>query len=87
MLEICAFFGFTPKVIHESNNISSIIQLVKNGLGVSIVPTTILKSHNYPEIGYIEIKSVKFFTDVLLATPKGHHSDIATTAIEFLKKK
>jgi hypothetical protein len=61
--------------------------LVKNGLGVSIVPTAILKSHNYPEIGYIEIKSVNLFTDILLATPKGHQSEIAKTAIDFLKRK
>ncbi len=87
LLEICAHFGFAPKVVHQSNNISSIIQLVKNGLGVSIVPTAILKSHNYPEIGYIEIKSVNLFTDILLATPKGHQSEIARTAIDFLKRK
>lgn len=87
LLEICSHFGFAPKVVHESNNISSIIQLVKNGLGVSIVPTAILKSHNYPEIGYIEIQSVNLFTDILLATPKGHLSEVAKTAIEFLKKK
>lgn len=87
LLQICAHFGFAPKVVHESNNISSIIQLVKNGLGVSIVPTNILKSHNYPEIGYIEIKSVNLFTDILLATPKGNQSEIATTAIKFLKRE
>lgn len=87
LLEICAHFGFAPRVVHESNNVSSIIQLVKNGLGVSIVPTTILKSHNYPEIGYIKIQSVNLFTDILLATPKGHQSEIAKTAIKFLKSK
>ena len=87
LLEICAHFGFEPKVVHESNNISSIIQLVKNGLGVSIVPTNILKSHNYPEIGYIEIKSVNLFTDILLATPREHQSEIAQKAIDFLSKK
>ncbi|MBF2707324.1 LysR family transcriptional regulator [Flavobacterium soyangense] len=87
LLEICAHFGFVPKVVHESNNISSIIQLVKNGLGVSIVPTNILKSHNYPEIGYIEIKSVNLFTDILLVTPREHQSEIAQKAIDFLIKK
>lgn len=87
LVEICSKFGFTPKVVHESNNISSIIQLVKNGLGVSIVPTNIVKSHVYPELGFVEIKSVPLFTDILLATPKGHYSEIAQTAIEFLKKK
>jgi len=87
LLEICAHFGFAPKVVHESNNISSIIQLVKNGLGVSIVPTNILKSHSYPEIGFIEIKSVNLFTDILLATPREHQSEIAQKSIEFLSKK
>lgn len=87
LVEICAKFGFTPKVVHESNNISSIIQLVKNGLGVSIVPTNILKSHVSPDLGFIELNSVQLYTDILLATPKDHDSEIAQTAIEFLKSK
>ncbi len=84
LLEICANFGFMPKVVHESNNISSIIQLVKNGLGSSIVPTNILKSHNYPELGFIEIKKGNPYTDVLIATPKDDDSEIASAAIGFL---
>ena len=87
LLEICAHFGFAPKVVHESNNIFSIMQLVKNGLGVSIVPTSILKNHNYREIGAIKIESLPLFTDVLLATPKGNPSEIANKAIVFLKEK
>lgn len=87
LVEICAKFGFTPKVVHESNNVSSIIQLVKNGLGVSIVPTTILKSHVSPELGFVELKAINLFTDILLAIPKDHYSEIAQNAIEFLKKK
>jgi len=87
LLEICAHFGFSPKVVHESNNISSIIQLVKNGLGVSIVPTNILKSQLYPELGCIELKSTGLFTDILLATPREQPSEIAQKAIEFLKNK
>ena len=67
LIEICAKYGFTPKIVHESNNISSIIQLVKNGLGISIVPTNIVKSHNYPELGFLELKKVNLFTDILLA--------------------
>jgi DNA-binding transcriptional LysR family regulator len=85
LLEVCAHFGFIPKVVHESNNISAIIQLVKNGLGVSIVPSAILKSPLDPELGCIEIKSVNLFTDILLATPRNFESEIAKTAIAFLK--
>ena len=84
LLEICANYGFIPKVVHESDNISSIIQLVKNGLGSSIVPTNILKSHHYPEIGFIELKKENLYTDVLIATQKGEKSEITEAAIEFL---
>lgn len=86
LLEICANYGFIPKVVHESNNISSIIQLVKNGLGSSIVPTNILKSHNYSELGFIELKKGNLYTDVMIATPKDDESEIANEAIGFLLK-
>lgn len=84
LLQICAQYGFNPKVVHESNNISSIIQLVKNGLGVSIVPTTIQKTHNFSELAFVELKKVNLYTDILLAMPKGNPSEIAQEAIAFL---
>lgn len=86
LIEICAKYGFAPKIVHESNNISSIIQLVKNGLGISIVPTNIVKSHNYPELGFLELKKLNYYTDILLATPKLSDSEIAQEAITFLLK-
>lgn len=87
LLEICAHFGFAPKVVHESNSISSIIELVKKGLGISIVPTSVLKSHSDPELCYITIKALPLYTDILLATPKEQASQIAEKAISFLKKE
>ena len=84
LLEICAKYGFNPKVVHESNNISSIIQLVKNGLGLSIVPTNVVKNYENSELGFVELKQSNLFTDILLATPKNQNSEIANTAISFL---
>ena len=87
LLQICAQYGFEPKVVHESNNISSIIQLVKSGLGISIVPTAIVKNYNYPELEYVEIKKKFLFTYILLATPKGSQSEISKAAIQFLMQQ
>lgn len=84
LLEICSKYGFEAKVVHESNNISSIIQLVKNGLGISIVPTNVVKNSTDAELGFVELKQSQLFTDILLATPKGNLSEIAKVAIEFL---
>jgi len=83
LIEICSQYGFMPNIVHESNNINSIIQLVRNGLGVSIVPSSIEKSHQYPELSFLKLKS-NFFTDVLLATPKEGESVITDAVISFL---
>jgi len=87
LLELCAFYGFEPQVVHESNNINSIVQLVKNGLGISIVPSNIAKNNKDVEIGFIELKKVNLFTDVSLITSKEDDSEITKTAVEFLLKK
>jgi DNA-binding transcriptional LysR family regulator len=87
LLELCAFYGFEPQVVHESNNINSIVQLVKNGLGISIVPSNIVKNNKDAEIGFIELKKVNLFTDVSLITSKEDDSEITKTAVEFLLKK
>jgi DNA-binding transcriptional LysR family regulator len=87
LLELCAFYGFTPKVVHESNNINSIVQLVKNGLGISIVPSNIARSNQDPELGFVELKKVNLFTDVSLITSKEDNSEITQSAVDFLLKK
>ncbi|PAM94778.1 LysR family transcriptional regulator [Flavobacterium sp. IR1] len=84
LLELCAYYGFKPKVVHESNNINSIVQLVKNGLGISIVPSNIAKNNRDLEIGFIELKKVKLFTDVSLITSKEDDSEITKSAVDFL---
>jgi DNA-binding transcriptional LysR family regulator len=84
LLELCAFYGFEPQVVHESNNINSIVQLVKNGLGVSIVPSNIAKNNSDAGIGFIELKKVNLYTDVSLITSKEDDSEITKSAIAFL---
>lgn len=87
LLELCAFYGFTPKIIHEANNINSIVQLVKNGLGISIVPSNIAKNNQDPEIGFIELEKVNLRTDVSIITSKEDDSEITKTAVDFLLNK
>lgn len=84
LLELCAFYGFEPQVVHESNNINSIVQLVKNGLGISIVPSNIAKNNQDAEIGFIELKKVNLFTDVSLINSKEDDSEITKSAVAFL---
>lgn len=84
LLELCAFYGFKPKIIHEANNINSIVQLVKNELGISIVPSNIAKNNHDYDIGFIELKKVNLYTNVSLITSKEDHSEITQSAVAFL---
>ena len=84
LLEICAVYGFIPNVVHEANNVNSIIQLVRNGIGVSIVPSKISRSHSYPEIGYIDLNAANLYSEVLLATPVDENSPVTQSALSFL---
>lgn len=84
LLELCAFYGFTPKVVHESNNINSILQLVKNGLGISIVPSHINQNNSDTSLGFIPLKKVRLSTTVSLITSKEDDSEITKAAVDFL---
>ena len=38
IVRICSEYNFFPDIAHEANNMHSILQMVENGLGISIVP-------------------------------------------------
>lgn len=83
LLEICSQYGFVPNVVHESNNINSILQLVRKGLGISIVPSSLQNDHVYPELSFLNLET-NLSSDVLLARPKNEASPITNVAISFL---
>lgn len=83
LIDICAHAGFSPNIHHQANHIDSVIQLVRSGLGVTIVPSRIQASHDYEELEYHLIEG-PFITEVLLATPQNHRSEISYLAINFL---
>lgn len=87
LMHICAHYGFSPNVVHQSNNINSILELVRNGLGVSIVPSSLGTTHAHPELRFMALEDVQMFTEVVLATPRGRKSVLCEEAIAFLKQK
>lgn len=57
IINICADQGFAPKVAHRSIHAPTIFRLVENGMGLSIIPTSLAASDN-PNIKFIELKQV-----------------------------
>lgn len=65
--EICRRMGFNPDIVHEANNMHSILRLVESGLGVSIVPASLKDQYAYLKLSFIPLESVKVSTEVVIA--------------------
>lgn len=80
LIEICARLGFTPNIVHEANNVHSILQLVEAGLGISILPLSV-KNHN-PSLVFLPLDKIPVKTEVILAYRPG----VQNAALEWFVK-
>ena len=67
LLEICGRMGFNPNIMHEANNVHSILQLIEAGLGVSILPHSLKRQYGYLNVSFIELAHIEVNTEVVLA--------------------
>jgi len=67
LLEICQRMGFTPTIVHEANNVHSILQLIEAGLGVSILPSSLKQQYGYLKVTFIPLENIPVNTEVVLA--------------------
>jgi DNA-binding transcriptional LysR family regulator len=72
LMEICNRMGFKPNIIHEANNVNSILQLVEAGLGVSILPLSLRQQYEYLKVSFIELADIPVSTEVVLAYKKSN---------------
>lgn len=67
LTEICGRMGFKPEIMHEANNVHSILQLIEAGLGVSILPLSLKQQYARLNISFVELKDIPVNTEVVLA--------------------
>jgi DNA-binding transcriptional LysR family regulator len=67
LVEICGRLGFNPQIVHEANNVHSILQLIEAGLGVSILPCSLRQQYGYLKVSFIELENIPVNTEVVLA--------------------
>ena len=67
LVEICGRMGFIPQIVHEANNVHSILQLIEAGLGVSILPYSLKQQYGYLKVSFIELEHIPVNTEVVLA--------------------
>jgi DNA-binding transcriptional LysR family regulator len=67
LIEICGRMGFKPVIVHEANNVHSILQLIEAGLGVSILPYSLKQQYSHLKVSFIELENIPVNTEVVLA--------------------
>jgi DNA-binding transcriptional LysR family regulator len=72
LVEVCGRMGFKPDIVHEVNNVHSILQLVEGGLGVSILPLSLQQQYNNLRVSFIPLKDIPVNTEVVLAYKKSN---------------
>ncbi|MGY4385832.1 DNA-binding transcriptional LysR family regulator [Pedobacter sp. UYP24] len=78
----CNRIGFTPQVIHECNNIHSILRLVESGLGVAIVPSSIKNQYPNLYLQFTELDNIQIYTEIVMA----HHRQTEHPALTSFKR-
>lgn len=74
LTEICERLGFKPTILHESNNVHSILQLVEAGLGVSILPASLEPQYSSLNVSFIGLNDIPISTEVVLAYKRSNSS-------------
>jgi len=65
LMEICIRSGFTPTIEHESNNIHSILSLIEQEMGVSIVPESVKHTYTGTKLAFINTPKHSPETEIL----------------------
>jgi DNA-binding transcriptional LysR family regulator len=70
VLALCRSAGFTPRIVQETSELFSLLQLVRAGIGVALVPST-AAAMRVPGVRFQDLRSSAAAWDVGLAWKKG----------------
>ncbi|MBS1602380.1 MAG: LysR family transcriptional regulator [Bacteroidetes bacterium] len=87
LIEICARMGFKPDIVHEVNNVHSILQLVEAGLGVSILPYSLKQQYSFLKVSFIELENMPVSTEVVMAYKRSNKSAALRWFVENYQSK
>lgn len=83
IMALCASSNFTPYIAHEIGNWLTIIEMVSQGFGISLVPESI-QGINNPGVVYIPIDNCEIKSETYCIWDKDHVSNAALNFLSFL---
>lgn len=85
IMTLCREHGFTPRISHQSIHGPTIFKLVESGLGISIVPNSLVDRYNY-KVRYIELDNIQHKTELFAVWNKFNDNTALTSLIGLLKE-
>jgi len=86
VINICGKAGFIPKIVHEAAHINTIVQLVENNLGYSIIPSGIKPAFK-TRVKFFELKEYSERAEISLAYIPDFLSGTARLTSELIFKQ
>jgi DNA-binding transcriptional LysR family regulator len=83
IIGLCNREGFSPRIVHESSQINSVVRLVESGLGYSIVPTSVRTGYNV-QIRFHELANCPERTELALAYDPEHRTPTSERVIKLV---
>jgi DNA-binding transcriptional LysR family regulator len=83
IISICGKAGFSPKVVHGASQINSIIKLVENDLGYSIVPSGIKQAYR-DKVAFFELSDFPERAELLLAYDPKHIDETSMKVVDLV---
>ncbi|MBB5645435.1 LysR family transcriptional regulator [Pedobacter cryoconitis] len=83
IINLCADQGFTPKLSHRSIHAPTIFKLVENGMGLSIIPTSLATPGNQG-VKFIELKNIPQQTELYAVWKKINDNPALPYLLEML---
>ncbi len=85
IIKICFDANFSPHVIQEVNELHEIISLVSTGLGVSIVPESLIQ-YKKSDVVFKKLNNDQFKVDTALVYKRGETSPVVYNFIKLAKE-
>ena len=85
LMGICGESGFIPNVVHEANNVHSIVRMVENGLGVSILPDSTSHQYSNQAVRFVKLTETNYTTSVVAAFKKGNNKQYLLRFVDLLR--
>lgn len=78
VIQTCNNLGFNPNIVHQSNSMHSILELVAQGIGLAIVPQSVTQTMKHLKIKTMHLQQKIAKTESILAYhTENHHAALA----------